>query len=180
MIAVFLSLTGYKFAYKSYIEYSEKQKLEKERLAKLEVERQRAEEERKRIEKEKNEKNELISKYNIHVSDRDIYNYANQVARKNGYREITFKALKEKNPNWIFPGNVFYLMDGEKVVVKWGDTLWDISHKKLMEINIEFYKLIEKIKTAGSESEKSALLKKAKSIAFSKKHYDVIKSLQDN
>ncbi|MBN2039971.1 MAG: hypothetical protein JW864_08025 [Spirochaetes bacterium] len=178
-----LSFTGYKAAYRYFQEYTERQRTEKERLARIEEERRLAEEEEKRLEAEKiraeklkNEKKELIARYNIHVSDRDIYVYANKVALKNGYREITFKALKEKNPNWIFPENVFYLMDGEKIVVKWGDTLWDISHRKLMEINIEFYKLIDKIKAANSDSEKAVMLEKAKDIAFSRKHVAVINS----
>ena len=107
-------------------------------------ETKRIEMETKRIERERKWREELIKKYRIHVSDKDIYLYANSVALKNGYERLNFKTLKKKNPNWIYPGNVFVLLDGERVVVKKGDTLWGISDEKIMQISIEFYKTIDK------------------------------------
>lgn len=166
-IMALVTVTGVKY----YREYYESRKVEKEKQEKIEAERIR-------IEKEKNEKQELVEKYGIRVSDHDIYLYANKVARKNGYREIEYKDLKEKNPNWIFPGNVFYLMDQEKVTVKSGDTLWDISDKKLMQINIEFYKLADKIEKAKDKNEKNNLLNKAQGFAFSKKHFSKIDEIR--
>ncbi len=87
----------------------------------------------------------LTKKYGIHVSDRDIFFYANDVAVKNGYSRIDIKSLKEKNPHWIYPGNRFILLDGEIVVVKPGDTLWGISQKKLLNRNILFYTLVDEL-----------------------------------
>ncbi len=145
--------------------------MEYRETARIENEKQEKEAAQKiQIEKEKNERIELVEKYQIRVSDHDIYIYANKVARKNGYREIDYKDLKEKNPNWIFPGNIFYLIDGEKILVKKGDTLWDISDKKLMAIQVEFYKLIDKIEEVKSKAEKTDMLNKAQGFAFSKKH----------
>jgi len=154
-----------------YMEYRESIKAEKEKQEKEAAQKILAE-------KEKNERRELIEKYQIHVSDHDIYIYANKVAKKNGYREIDYKVLKEKNPNWIFPGNIFYLIDEEKILVKKGDTLWDISDKKLMAIQVEFYKLIDKSYSAKSNAEKMELLNKAQNIAFSKKHFDKIEEIK--
>jgi hypothetical protein len=162
-----LSVNGFNY----YMKYRETVKAEKEKQEKEATQRVR-------IEKEKNEKIELIEKYQIHVSDHDIYIYANKVARKNGYREIEYKDLKEKNPNWIFPGNIFYLIDGEKVLVKKGDTLWDISDNKLMGIQVEFYKLIDKIEGSKSKAEKTDMLNKAQDIAFSKKHFTKIEEIK--
>ncbi len=170
LIAVTLALISV-LGYNYYKEYRESRRAEEER-------QEKAEAERIKTEKENNERTELIEKYKIHVSDHDIYIYANKVARKNGYREIEYKDLKEKNPNWIFPGNIFYLMDNEKILVKWGDTLWDISDKKLMETQLQLYKLIEKTEEAKTTDEKLDLLKKAQDLAFSDKHFSKIEEIK--
>jgi len=53
--------------------------------------------------------------------------------------------LKDKNPHWIYPSNVFIMLDGEKVVVQKGDTLWDLAHAKLEKMNAEFYKVTDQL-----------------------------------
>jgi hypothetical protein len=180
-VLALVSVSGYKY-YKDYRERTRAEREKQELVERTEKEKQERlvqdESERKEAEKEKNEKTELIKKYNIRVSDQDIYVYANKVARKNGYREIEYKDLKDKNPNWIFPGNVFYLMDGQKITVVWGDTLWDISDKKLMEAQMQLYKLLEKLETAKTIIEKQELLKKAEEFAFSGKHFKKIEEIR--
>ncbi len=177
LLIFFISLEGYKY----YNDYKDRTRIEEEKRLLAEEESKRIEEEITRKQRKKDERKELIKRYSIHVSDRDIYKYANKVARKNGYKEITFRALKEKNPNWIFPGNVFTMLDGEKVVVKWGDTLWDFSDKKLMHINVEFYKLIDNIKEAKeSGKDTKAYIKKARELAFNKKHHRMLDSISRN
>ena len=99
----------------------------------------RQEREKKRIEK-------LVKKHNIRVTDTEIYYYANQVARRNGYAPMNMRSLKNKNPNWIFPGNVFTLLDGQEIVVEEGDTLWRIAEQKLMKRHIQFYSAMEKVR----------------------------------
>jgi len=94
---------------------------------------------------EKRRIEDLIKKYGIAVADRDIYLYANEVAVRNGYSPIAYATLKARNPNWIYPGNVFILLDGEKVIVKEGDTLWGISHNRLLRAKIDFYTRMEAI-----------------------------------
>ncbi|HPB80790.1 MAG TPA: hypothetical protein PK200_02000 [Spirochaetota bacterium] len=112
-------------------------------------------------------KKQLIRKYNITVSANDVYQYANDVAVQNGYKKINFTGLKEKNPNWIYPGNVFLLDNGKKLTVKDGDTLWDLAHERLIEKNIEFYKIIELIRNRNVSREKvPALAERARSLAF--------------
>lgn len=173
--AAVLSYSGYLY----YMDYKENLRIEEENRRLAEEKIRMLEEKREKARRKKEDKKELIKKYDIHVTDRDIYFYANKVAGKNGYRSITFRALKKKNPNWIFPGNVFWMMDGEKIVVKKGDTLWALSEKKLMERNIEFYKIIDEIKEGGlTTSEIKSALKKAREFAFNEKHYRMIESLK--
>ena len=113
---------------------------------------------------------ELLLKYKVKISDYDIYNYSNDVAVKNGYAKISYTGLKDKNPHWIFPGNVFIMLDGEKVVVQKGDTLWDLAHAKLEKMNADFYNIVDQIEktdkadktrinTLISEAEKFSYIK---------------------
>ncbi|MCP4131613.1 MAG: hypothetical protein GY754_11595, partial [bacterium] len=136
---------------------------------------------RKKIEAEKHRIENLVKNYKIHVSEYDIYIYANKVARKNGFAPLELKYLRKKNPNWIYPGNILYLKDGEKIKVKKGNTLWGLSEKKLMKGHLRFYSLIDKIKESGINKEllQSNLLK-AKKMAFSKKHFELLEKIKKN
>jgi hypothetical protein len=80
----------------------------------------------------------LGKKYNIRVRDNDILNYVNRVAINNGYHKIAATKIREKNPDWIFPENVFVMLDGQKVTVSKGDTLWNLSKNKIIEATIKF------------------------------------------
>jgi len=88
---------------------------------------------------------ELLKLHNVKITDYDIFLYANDVAIKNGYSGLTMSGLKDKNPHWIYPTNVFIMLDGEKVVVQKGDTLWDLAHAKLEKMNAEFYKITDQL-----------------------------------
>ncbi|HPS57488.1 MAG TPA: hypothetical protein PK514_05220 [Spirochaetota bacterium] len=100
------------------------------------------------------EEKELLIKRNVMIRDIDIFNYANDVAVKNGYEKITYKGIKQKNPHWIYPGNLFIMLDGEKVVVQSGDTLWDLAHAKLEKMNADFYKVIEELEKTDTSDKK--------------------------
>ncbi|MCX8124303.1 MAG: hypothetical protein N3F66_09080 [Spirochaetes bacterium] len=120
----------------------------------------------------------LTKKYNIHISDRDIFFYANDVALKNGYSRIDIKSLKEKNPHWIYPGNRFILLDGEIIIVKPGDTLWGISERKLLSLNIAFYTLIDELeKKIDKGIRDDNLAQKAMNAAITNKHRETVKLL---
>lgn len=114
------------------------------------------------------EEKQLLKKHNVKISDYDIFRYASDVAIKNGYSGLSFDGLKTRNPHWIYPSNVFIMLDGEKVVVQKGDTLWDLAHAKLEKINAEFYKITEQLeKTDPSDKNKiSAILSDAEKYIY--------------
>ncbi len=115
----------------------------------------------------------------VHIDDRDIFHYANRVALKNGYHALVFSRFKEKNPDWIYPSNVFTMLDGERVTVKYGDTLWELSRKKLVKMEKEFGALMEKAASASGREERQKLLKQAKDFAFRKSHFSAIQEMND-
>ncbi len=100
------------------------------------------------------EEKKLLVKRNVIIRDIDIFNYANDVAVKNGYEKITYSGLTAKNPHWIYPGNLFIMLDGERVVVRSGDTLWDLAHAKLEKMNADFYKVIEELEVTDPSDRK--------------------------
>jgi hypothetical protein len=114
---------------------------------------------------------ELIEKYNIRVTDRDIFYYVNQVAVKNGYAPLSYRHVKYRNPDWIYPGNVFYMLDGERIVVKKGDTLWGISGKKLMKRAVDFYKTVDVIERKIAEgADVQEEIRRARGLAYTEAH----------
>jgi hypothetical protein len=129
--------------------------------------------------REARERKALIEKYQISVSPHDIFVFANKIALENGYRPITYKGLKEKNPNWIYPGNRFNI-ESESIIVKEGDTLWDMANARLMERNIRFYRLIESLKEINStDTEFSTKLRLAEKLAFSEAHKKALILIKD-
>ena len=119
---------------------------------------------------------ELNRKHNINIKDSDIYQYANTVALNNGYHEISYAKHKNKNPNWIYPSNMFTMLDGQKVRVSEGDTLWNLSKNKLIEINIEFNRIFKEMDQAGKD-EKEKLLKGIIKYTFTKEQKEIINNI---
>jgi len=119
---------------------------------------------------------ELLLKHKVKISETDIYNYANDVAVKNGYNKISYGGLKNKNPHWIFPGNFFIMLDGEKIEVQKGDTLWDLAHAKLEKMNADFYRIIDEIeKTANDDKNKiSNMIAEAEKFAYIKQQKQIL------
>ncbi len=131
--------------------------------------------------KEKRYVEEITRKFKIHVSDTEIFSYVNQVALKNGYAPLTYKTMREKNPDWIFPGNIFYMLDGEKITVKQGDTLWGISHKKLLNRYLDFYRTIEEITREREKGRDAAReIDKARALATTERQRALLKELTDS
>ncbi len=112
----------------------------------------------------------------IEIGANYIFEYANKVAIKNGYRPIMNYNIRFKNPNWIYPQNIFIMLDGEKITVREGDTIWELARLKLVEMTIKFNKTIKKIKSS-EPAEHARLTKEAKSYAFAKEHFDIIDTL---
>ncbi len=143
------------------------------------VDTRRVERERERAAVEKRVRQELINKYEITVTATDIFRYANEVALANGYHPIAMEGIKDKNPNWIYPGNVFTLNGGEKVVVRQGDTLWEIAHERLIDRNIVFYRVIERIKgKIKSGADITADISEAEKAAFNEKHRSLLDAVR--
>lgn len=103
----------------------------------------------------------------------EILRYANSVAVKNGYNRISLSKLREKNPDWIFPGNVFRMLDETKIKVKRGDTLWKLSEDKIIESIIVFNRIMEKL-SQSDRNISDKILREAKKVVFLKKHMKMI------
>ena len=122
---------------------------------------------------------ELNKMHNIEIKDYDIYQYTNIIALKNGYNEISRTNIKENNPNWIYPTNVFVLLDGQKVTVSKGDTLWNLSKNKLIEMSINFKNIIKKLEDCDKD-EKDKLIDQAKKFAFTKEQKELLENISAN
>ena len=122
----------------------------------------------------------ILEKSGVTISNLDIYNYANDVAIKNGYARLSYQGFQNKNPNWIYPSNLFIMLDGEKVVVQKGDTLWDLSRAKLEKMNADFYKIIEEIKvTAPSDNRRiKKLINDAEALVYIEQQKNVISEIK--
>ena len=127
------------------------------------------------------EEKDLLKKHNATITDYDIFRYANDVAIKNGYSSLSMSTIKTKNPNWIYPSNVFIMLDGEKVIVQKGDTLWDLSHAKLEKMNADFFKIIEEIEKTPAGTEKAkALITEAEKYSYTSFQKKIIEKLRSN
>ncbi len=112
------------------------------------------------------ERSELKT-YGIEITHGDIYKYANDLAQKNGYGDLGNSNGEKRDPHWIYPSNTLIMLDGTRVRVKKGDTLWKISKVKLEKISIKCGSLLEKIDLkAGMEESNSMLLQEARKYAY--------------
>ncbi len=115
---------------------------------------------------------------NIKIRDSDIYRYANEVAVKNGYHKIAETTLRERNPDWIYPENVFIMLDSQPVVVSKGDTLWNLSKNKLIESTIRFNELSQQYNAADAKN-KARLIGQMKQYAHSKEQREALKKAEE-
>ncbi len=123
----------------------------------------------------------LITKYSIKVSNKDIYVFTNEIAELNGYSKIPYKEINLKNPDWIFPGNVFKLPSNGVIIVKEGDSIWAIAADILTKKHIEFYNLLEiildnKKKNVPVNND----IEKLKALSFNDDHKQIISELENN
>lgn len=148
-------IIGSFFIKNGYNKYMDQKKQAEKEIIRVEKEKIMAENEKKRLQKieaEKKEKKQLREQYSITVSNKDIFLYANDIAVKNGYDPFPNTSFKNKNPNWIFPGNKFIFPDDKFIIVKDGDTLWGICESKLMEMYYDFFKVVKEIENTYEES----------------------------
>ncbi len=121
---------------------------------------------------------EAGKRMNIRISDRDIYQYANQVALKNGYNPIAPSKIRERNPDWIFPENVFVMLDNQRVVVSRGDTLWNLAKNKLIESTIAFDDIMKQAGDAAP-AEKQRLMQEARRHAFTREQLETLRKMME-
>ena len=121
---------------------------------------------------------QLGKQMNIKISDRDIYQYANQVALKNGYNRIAPSKIRERNPDWIFPENIFVMLDSQRVVVSRGDTLWNLARNKLIESTVAFNDIMQRAAAAGPD-EKRRLMQEARRHAYTKEQLDALRKMME-
>lgn len=107
----------------------------------------------------------LAKQHGIIIRDADILRYANRVAVKNGYHPIAATKLKDKNPDWIYPDNIFIMLDGQRVIVSKGDTLWNLSRNKLIEATLAIDAILEALPRAHG-AERQRLIEKASRLAY--------------
>ncbi|MCK5094693.1 MAG: LysM peptidoglycan-binding domain-containing protein, partial [Spirochaetes bacterium] len=72
----------------------------------------------------------------IQITILDVYYLTNKIAAANGYVELDSVEQLGKNPNWIYPGNVFVLPDETQYTVLKGDTIWHIA-KRFIQKNLD-------------------------------------------
>ena len=113
---------------------------------------------------------------NILIKDHDIFEYANRVAVKNGYHRIATTKLRERNPDWIYPENVFIMLDGQRVVVSRGDTLWNLSKNKLIESTIKFDEIMKQVNAADMQN-KTRLINEARRHAYTSDQFEALRKV---
>ncbi len=123
----------------------------------------------------------------IQITILDVYYLTNKIAAANGYAELDSVEQLGKNPNWIYPGNVFVLPDETQYTVLKGDTIWHIA-KRFIQKNLDrdwaaYSLLIEEIDSKNKNeiiAELKDLNKSSYSENFSKEINKTIDELKQN
>jgi len=134
-----------------------------------------------RMKAELAERRRLTAEYNIEVREYDVYIYANETAVKNGYKPISLSDYnKRRNPHWIYPGNVFVMLDGSRVTVIEGDTLWNLAREKIITKHLAFFKVYDKARaehTSGHTVGKD-MIEKLRNLAFNDPQKKLVRELE--
>jgi hypothetical protein len=88
----------------------------------------------------------------VEITILDIYNMTNEIAVANGYRRLDTIGDVGRDPDWIYPGNLFELPDGTEYSVVKGDTMWYVAHRfiiKRLEEDWDQYTSIRREVEAG-------------------------------
>ncbi|QEN07826.1 LysM peptidoglycan-binding domain-containing protein [Oceanispirochaeta crateris] len=81
---------------------------------------------------------------NITITLVDIHLVSNDIAVKNGYRDLDYKVFEGNNPNWIYTGNVLEMPDGTEYTVQRGDSIWFIASRMIRrELETDLLRLAE-------------------------------------
>jgi hypothetical protein len=115
------------------------------------------------------ERRTVIYRGLIEITVLDIYLLTNEIAVSNGYRRLDSVAEAGRDPDWIYPGNLFVLPDSTEYTVVKGDTMWYIAHRfiiKRLEEDWDRYSSIKKEVDTGTPDtqRKEVLFRELKSI----------------
>ncbi len=65
----------------------------------------------------------------IEITLVDIHLVSNDIAVRNGYRDLDYMVDEGEDPDWIYPGNVLEMPDGTDYTVVRGDNIWFLSSR---------------------------------------------------
>jgi len=105
----------------------------------------------------------------IEITILDIYLLTNEIAVANGFRRLDSVEETGRDPDWIYPDNLFVLPDSTEYTVVKGDTMWYIAHRfiiKRLEEDWDRYTSIKKEAetTTVDTQRKEVLISELKSI----------------
>ena len=105
----------------------------------------------------------------IEITILDIFLLTNEIAVSNGFRRLDSIEETGRDPDWIYPGNLFVLPDSTEYTVVKGDTMWYIAHrfiiKRLEEDWDSYTSMKREVETTTVEAQrKEVLTRELKSI----------------
>ena len=87
----------------------------------------------------------------------DIHLVSNDIAVRNGYRDLDYLVDEGEDPDWIYPGNVLNMPDETDYTVVKGDNIWFLSSRLIrreLERDLKILAEIESRAASGNLSEK--------------------------
>lgn len=97
---------------------------------------------------------ENIAISGIAITLADVHLAANDIAIKNGYRDLSFGEVDGDDPGRIEPGEVLTLANGQVYTIKADDTIWFIAARYIEKALVVGVQELDKVKESGEGKEK--------------------------